>query len=751
MMGKVSTCPRIKKDWEDRAEGMKNCNFTYHCLPDNDGVLREVCIEKTLLKGGYCPYITSTGQLNWKNCSFSEKCPNSSYVSDEVYKYPVCYQNLFTNQRDSIDPSSGKTTFDTDQSSPEEVNIEAVVVPVLIVVVLVVAIIVTVVVAYRKNFHGFRNLVQKRILRRSGSPQQSGPMEGVAFLSGQEATTPRNGRRKTFKNDRSVESEKKLEAVNKLYSLVLFLKDLPKKCGINIEQIVKETKYLYKKSFINDLNSDELQWLETGDFEVLTNSTVFTFLTNLCGFEKSRKGWENKPFDKDVSLEADIARIRILWNGMCDGSVDEKTIRETFQRLRDRYGEIPISNVETMGSKEKINWKQLKPDCEADKDVVLTEKVKDIFQKLEEGDLVVCSGVIGSGKSEALKYVVEKYRKDGWKVEWVEKIPPFTDKQKESGKKVPSTDILKELLCCDNLFGDVAYEKFTLEQLKSVKDLLEACSQCRKDSKTKKFKLLVSVHKHVLQELEKDRRENFDSLKNFNFTVDMDRLSSAELYHIFKTTIRKGCLSHKDCWYEKTDFSPVETKLKNNSGKVGNPFLLMAFSKNHSLFADDTFPKKTIGVLVVNFQRLRSEEPKSFYILLYILFIREHRKGNALKEWAHELPTPLNKEDLDDVGNTDIAAYLHHEGDTIRISHEVFQIALFQCISTHDIDMILKFCELHTMLSICRPKDDPEEFSVKVDDNDTKELKSRDQCKDLIIKTGHPFKRYFESETTLSD
>ncbi|XP_062570695.1 uncharacterized protein LOC134232722 isoform X2 [Saccostrea cucullata] len=549
MVGKVSTCPKIKKDWENRAAVMKNCNFTYHCLPDYNGVHREVCIERTSLTGD-----------------------------------PVCFQNLFKDQRDSRNPE--RTTFDTAQSPSEKVNIAAVVISLLGIAIILILVVLAV--AYWKNYCGLRDRFRRSTILRGlgciGNSQESGPLEGVAFLPNQ-ATTPTQGK-KTFKDNRNVESEKKLEAVNKLYSLVLFLKELPKKCNIDIKEIVKETKYLYKKSFMNDLNSAEVQGLETEDFKVLTNSTVFIFLTNLCGFEKPTKGWESKPFDKDVSLEADIARIRILWNGMCDGDVDEKMIRETFERLRIKYGEMPIENVENMGSKEKINWKPLKPDCEGGKDFVLTKKVNYIIQKLEEMGLVVCSGAIGSGKSEALKYVAEKYRKEGWKVEWTEKIPLPTYKQ-------------KVLLCCDNLFGEVAYEYFTLEQLKSIKELLEECSQCQGDSKTKKFKLLVSVHNHVLQELEKDRRENFQSLKNRNFTVEMDRLKSAELYLIFKTTIEKGCSSHKDCWYKKNDFSPVDTKLKSNSGKVGDPFLLMALAKNHNLF-NEAFPTKTIDFLVRN-------------------------------------------------------------------------------------------------------------------------------------------------------
>ena len=139
-IGSVDTCPVTKKAWEARAELLKDeCDFEsdYHCLPDNEGVKWEKCIQKTLiLEGnmlelryfpiflyalhttctinyyqlpfterfnqiiyeripvyhvfyftGNCPMYTSDGYLDWKPCNISDlSCPNSSYVSNEVYK-----------------------------------------------------------------------------------------------------------------------------------------------------------------------------------------------------------------------------------------------------------------------------------------------------------------------------------------------------------------------------------------------------------------------------------------------------------------------------------------------------------------------------------------------------------------------------------------------------------------------------------------------------------------------------------------
>lgn len=53
--GSVDTCPVTKKAWEARAELLKEeCDFEsdYHCLPDNEGVKWEKCIQKTLILEG---------------------------------------------------------------------------------------------------------------------------------------------------------------------------------------------------------------------------------------------------------------------------------------------------------------------------------------------------------------------------------------------------------------------------------------------------------------------------------------------------------------------------------------------------------------------------------------------------------------------------------------------------------------------------------------------------------------------------
>ncbi|XP_048752248.2 uncharacterized protein LOC125663875 [Ostrea edulis] len=97
MVGNVDFCPVTTDTWEARAMlKQSDCGgqSVYHCLSDNKGRKWEKCVEKTQLIGGHCPIFTDDGYIDWKQCNTSmSTCPNSTYISDEVYKYPACFGN----------------------------------------------------------------------------------------------------------------------------------------------------------------------------------------------------------------------------------------------------------------------------------------------------------------------------------------------------------------------------------------------------------------------------------------------------------------------------------------------------------------------------------------------------------------------------------------------------------------------------------------------------------------------------------
>ncbi|XP_065934603.1 uncharacterized protein [Magallana gigas] len=109
-------CPFNESEWKEAADKMFcQGSDSYHCFLAEDGVsVKESCIEKTLILNGHCPFFTDEGYLHWAPCN-GTACPNSSYRSDEVYKYRVCFGNTDSPMikdselSDDIDDSNAST------------------------------------------------------------------------------------------------------------------------------------------------------------------------------------------------------------------------------------------------------------------------------------------------------------------------------------------------------------------------------------------------------------------------------------------------------------------------------------------------------------------------------------------------------------------------------------------------------------------------------------------------------------------
>lgn len=101
-------CPFNESEWKERASEMFcQGSDSYHCFLAEDGVsVKESCIEKTLILDGFCPIFTDEGYLHWSPCN-GTACPNSSYRSDEAYKYQICFQKKM---------NANHVTGDSDQS-----------------------------------------------------------------------------------------------------------------------------------------------------------------------------------------------------------------------------------------------------------------------------------------------------------------------------------------------------------------------------------------------------------------------------------------------------------------------------------------------------------------------------------------------------------------------------------------------------------------------------------------------------------
>lgn len=107
-------CPYNESEWNERAANIFcQGSDSYHCFLAEDGIsVKESCIERTLVLNGFCPIFTNEGYLHWSPCN-GTACPNSSYRSDEAYKYQICFKKKTNpNQLTADSELSGDGTPD---------------------------------------------------------------------------------------------------------------------------------------------------------------------------------------------------------------------------------------------------------------------------------------------------------------------------------------------------------------------------------------------------------------------------------------------------------------------------------------------------------------------------------------------------------------------------------------------------------------------------------------------------------------
>ncbi|XP_062613009.1 uncharacterized protein LOC134274795 [Saccostrea cucullata] len=103
----VKSCPKTEEEWRRSAEHLK-CSYDrtlkqrYLCIPNQKKTaLLEFCYDlvRPRIVEGFCAELAGTGTLNHESCAhFPTGCPNVSYFSDEIYKYPKCL-DIDTEQR----------------------------------------------------------------------------------------------------------------------------------------------------------------------------------------------------------------------------------------------------------------------------------------------------------------------------------------------------------------------------------------------------------------------------------------------------------------------------------------------------------------------------------------------------------------------------------------------------------------------------------------------------------------------------
>lgn len=140
------------------------------------------------------------------------------------------------------------------------------------------------------------------------------------------------------------------------YYLVVILKHFSGIEELKDVTVIFKTSLLqhFKESVLEDLNN-----LNTwNDYQKLDMSLVYNLLRNVCKhISPPNRGWGYDPPSDDVSLGADIERIRSILNNYCDGETEFVYMKDVFVRMFDEFGKISKDvEIQDSGS-EKISSK----------------------------------------------------------------------------------------------------------------------------------------------------------------------------------------------------------------------------------------------------------------------------------------------------------------------------------------------------------------------------------------------------------
>lgn len=102
------TCPRTDSAWTSASLRM-NCNVGgeqsnnhYYCIPNAERThFVEFCYDRPSMKTeiGNCWELGGMGYLNQVDCTnFVKGCPDYTYLSERVYKFPACLDLNFSEQ-----------------------------------------------------------------------------------------------------------------------------------------------------------------------------------------------------------------------------------------------------------------------------------------------------------------------------------------------------------------------------------------------------------------------------------------------------------------------------------------------------------------------------------------------------------------------------------------------------------------------------------------------------------------------------
>ncbi|XP_062617252.1 uncharacterized protein LOC134278962 [Saccostrea cucullata] len=391
---------------------------------------------------------------------------------------------------------------------------------------------------------------------------------------------------------------------------------------------------------------------------------VFTLLTNFCNnIQPPGTGWGYKPTDNDDSLEADIERIRILWNLYCDDQVDAPNLQGVYGRMIGRFGELfnkeftSSNNVDCNALESKIKSVRLRRNCDVEDGVVVTKNIKSALALLESSDIVICIGAIGCGKTTAMRYIQGKYEDKGRRTVWFEE---YMNEEEVIDYKI------------NNVFRE----------------------RCKGH-----LKVLLEIHQHIYDAVLKLGKVQIMDIKNL---IDYDHLDKTEMLLIWKELKKEcHCVCDPSCWFKLIEFSSVLSNLSLSQGLVGNPFLMSMYCQHHEFFSNKDFTKSPVTALVNHFNSMKKENEELFHVLAFIMFVRVYKLNEDMMPWAGMISAELTEDSIKRCVEK-YPEYLIEESDIVELKHELLTISLFKVLY----ETLVHHCDIGSILQLTRPKEE---------------------------------------------
>lgn len=321
-----------------------------------------------------------------------------------------------------------------------------------------------------------------------------------------------------------------------------------------------------------------------------------------------------------------------------------------------------------------------------EKGIVITDGITEALRILQSRNTVILIGVIGCGKTYALKAIKNHFHEKGFKIEKID----LHNTKGEVSRENPT------LLLCDNLFGRFGSSVFSQTDVNNTEKVLEAIENSKGN-----VKIVVGIHTHIYDEVKKNSKLNF--LHQKKKIVEIDKLSEAETLLIFKEQLSRGhCKMVSECWFKTVKFQAVLDKLSKNQGLIGGPFLSLMYCNQHELFSDDAFSDNPVQTMIQHFRRLRQDSPTLYGCLVYLMCFQQHHYEEEPKPLDWKINKDITKEALTKISTS---GFVSDDAQTAVLAHDILTIVLFKSAAETEkyLQPVVRNSEVGMMLQLFRP------------------------------------------------